>query len=224
MYLELLGVLPETEHDRVVAACRELTFAARDVVWEEGDPGDCLHMIESGRVAVRATTPWGESATFGILGPGQSYGEHALLGDGEHRRTSSVVALEPTVVLALDADDFAELRDQYPAIDRILVEVLSARVSRLSAHLVEALYAPVEQRVVRRLLILAGMYGGMLRGTVVPLTAEDIAGLAGTTAATVTDVLAQLHGDGLIALRDKGIEILDAGGLAAKSGRFPSNG
>jgi CRP-like cAMP-binding protein len=218
VYLELLGVLPETEHDRVVSACKELTFAARDVIWAEGDPGDCLHMIESGRVAVRATTPWGASATFGILGPGQSYGEHALVGDGEHRRTSSVVALEPTVVLALDAEDFEELRTQYPSIDRVLVEVLSARVSRLSAHLVEALYAPVEQRVARRLLILAGMYGGMLRGTVVPLTTDDIAGLAGTTTSTVTDVVAQLEAAALVAVRDKGIEILDAGGLAARCG------
>ena len=74
-----------------------------------------------------------------------------------------------------------ELRTSHPAVDRLLIDVLAQRVRRLSDQLVEALYSPVEARVARRLLHAAERWGGAIDGTVVPLTQEDLAGMAGTT-------------------------------------------
>jgi CRP-like cAMP-binding protein len=66
------------------------------------------------------------------------------------------MALEPTETLSLRRDQFEALRSAHPSVDRMLVQILAARVRRLNADLVEALFVPAETRVLRRVAALAG--------------------------------------------------------------------
>ncbi len=75
--------------------------------------------------------------------------------------------------------------------------------------MVEALFVPAEIRVIRRLLSAADSWGGARSGVVVPLTQDDLAGMAGTTRPTTNRILRQAESAGLIALGRGRIELVD---------------
>ena len=132
-------------------------------------------------------------------------------------RTASAVALETVEVRSLHRRQFYELRETYPSVNRLLVELLAAQVRRLSAHLLDALYLPVEQRVVRRLRDLAELYDGGTSPIVIPLRQDDLATMAGTTRPTANRVLRQLERDEVIALRRGQVHVLETDALTARA-------
>jgi CRP-like cAMP-binding protein len=101
------------------------------------------------------------------------------------------------------------LRDEHPTVDRFLVDLLAATVTRLSEQLLEALFVPVDKRVLRRLVALAAEYGQGQPGTVIPLTQQDLAEMAGTTRPTANRVLHDAEQAGLIRVGRARIEILE---------------
>jgi CRP-like cAMP-binding protein len=214
---ELLAGLTDQLRDAVLATTRARRFLAKEVLFLEGEPGDTLHFVVSGRVAVRALTPSGENATFALMGPGQALGEMALLRKSM-TRSASAYALEDVETRALHRDDFFRLCDAQPAVERVLVSVLAARVDRLSHHLMDALYRSVEERVARRLLETARLYPDAGDGLVLPLTQQDIASLAGTTRPTANIVLNDLQALGVVALSRGKVVIRDLRKLAAHAG------
>jgi CRP-like cAMP-binding protein len=216
----VLRVLAEDDRRVLLATMTTRHYLPGDVLFHEGEAGDSLFLIERGRVAVRVSTAQGDVATVAVLGPGDSLGEQALLADAA-TRTAGAVALERVEVRTLRRRDFDELRETNPAVDRVLVDVLAAQVRRLSSQLVEALYLPVEQRLVRRLAELVALYrDGAPAGLPlsIPLRQEDLASLAGTTRPTANRVLRQLAVAGVITLRRGGLDVLDADALAARAG------
>lgn len=214
----LLEPLRPPERAAVLAATTRRRFGRGDTIFSEGELGESVHLLASGRVAIRAATPAGDTVTYAIAGPGDAFGELALLG-GDHRRTATVLALEPVETLVLLQEQFEGIRGRHPGVDRMLVEILALRVRRLSAHLLEALHSPVEQRVVRRLLTLCWQYGGDAPGPVsLPLTQADLAELAGATRPTVNRVLRTLEDGGVIALARGRIDVRDRAALRRASG------
>jgi CRP-like cAMP-binding protein len=212
----LLGGLTVEDRQRIVQAARRRRYARHEVVFHEGDLGDTLHLLAVGHVAVRITTPLGDVATLTVLGPGDTFGELALLA-ADARRTATVVALEPSQTLALAREQFDTLRREQPAFDRLLIELLAADVARLSQRLVEALYVPADKRVLRRLHGLAEQYGHARPGTMVPFTQEDLATMAGTTRPTVNRILHDAETAGVIRIGRARVEILDPTRLAHRA-------
>ena len=208
----LLATLAEDERRQVLAIARRRRFRRGEVVFHEADPANALHLVVKGRFAVRTTTFLGELATLEVVGAGEFFGELALLGPGA-TRTATVAALDSGETLAIDQTSFSRLRGSYPAVDRLLIDVLAQRVRRLSDQLVEALYSPVEARVARRLLHAAERWGGAIDGTVVPLTQEDLAGMAGTTRPTVSRVVGQFVEMGLVTVSRGRVALVDTAGL-----------
>src|SRR3954452_12502281 len=206
--MRLLAVLSEERRRAVLAAAVRRRYKKGEIVFHDGDPGDALHLIASGRVAVRVTTPMGDVATLQVLGPGECFGEGALLSDGS-RRAATVQALEPLQTMVLSRSDFVRLRDDHPDIDALLVDILAARVQQLTTGLTEALYVPAEQRVLRRLAELADLYADHKATIVIPLTQDDLATMAGTTRPTANRVLNSAEDRGAIALSRGRIEVTD---------------
>lgn len=207
-YPSLLQGLDDDARRRLIAQSRPRRYRARDIVCHEGDPGDSLHIVVSGKLAVRVTTPLGQIVTLSLLGPGDSFGELALL-DPSSLRTATVVAIEEVHTLMLTGGQLGVLRRQYPQIDAYITETLAAHVRRLSAMVLEALYLPVEDRVTRRLARLAQLYALDDGGAEIRLTQDDLASMAGTTRATANKVLQELAGRGLLTLRRGRISVPD---------------
>ena len=108
-------------------------------------PATCCTSSSGGGSPSACRPALGDVVTLTMLGPGESFGEQALLDHARRSRTASAVALEPVEARTLQRQHFDELRRLQPSVDRMLVEILAAQVRRLSTHLVEALYLPVER-------------------------------------------------------------------------------
>src|SRR3954453_8288907 len=81
MQWRMLEGVPDEEIRRLLSVARRRTFARNEIVFHQGDPAEAMHLIWSGRFAVRIRTPIGDATTLAILGPGESFGELALLGE-----------------------------------------------------------------------------------------------------------------------------------------------
>jgi CRP-like cAMP-binding protein len=217
MQWPLLDGLPEDDRRDLLRLARRRTFRRREVVFHEGDPGDTVHLLVRGHVAIRVTTPLGDIATLLVLQPGDFFGELALVSGGP--RNSTVVALEAVETMAIRKDHFDEVRRKHPVVDRLLIEILAAEVKRLSHALGEALYLPVEKRLWRRLLDLAHIYGAP-GGTVIPVTQEELANLTGTTRPTANRILASAEEAGFLRVRRGRVEVLDVTALEKLAGSW----
>jgi CRP-like cAMP-binding protein len=202
----LLEGVPTEEVRQLLQIARRRRFARNEVVFHQEDPGDSLHLIVKGRFSVRAATPLGEAATIAIRGPGESFGEMALLAE-EPRRSATVTALETAETFAVYREEFERLRQRRPQIDAFLFRFVVGEVRNLRDRLLEALYLPVTKRVLRRLVELADIYGG--GDAVIALTQEAVAELAGATRTTVNRVLREEEKRGTIALERGRTHVLD---------------
>lgn len=217
MEWELFDGVPADDVREVLALARRRTFRRGEVVFHRGDPADTVHLITKGRFDVSVGTALGDVVALAIRGPGQAFGELALL-TGEER-SATVTALEPGETLALRAAELRRLAQRHPALEAALGRLLATQVRRLSELLVEAYTVDADERVVRRLLELVPVYGSTAPVTV-PLRQEDVAALAGTSRATANRVLRRAERDGLVELHRGRTVVLDPAGLERRAGRW----
>ncbi len=208
----LLDGLPDEDRARVTAVMRRRRFDKGIVVCHEGDPGDSCHLVVSGRLSVSVMTRLGDIAVLAIMGPGEVFGELALLTE-QRTRTATITALEPSVTMELHRRDFDALSEQHPTVLRFLVDMLVSRVVRLSSSALSGLFDSVEHRVYAQLALLADMYLGDAASGSVPLRQEVVAGMAGTTKSTVNRILKHAESDGLVVLRRGQFEVIDRAAL-----------
>jgi CRP/FNR family transcriptional regulator, cyclic AMP receptor protein len=205
----LLEGVPENDVRALLSIARRRKFGRGEVVFHEGDPADTLHLVDKGRFSVRTQTALGDTAILAVLGAGDMFGELALL-DGEPQpRSATVSALEAAETRSVHRMDFERLRREHPETASVIIGILSGQVRRLSRHLLEALYVPADKRVLRRLVEVAALYDD----GIVPLTQEDLAGLAGTSRATVNRVLREEEARGTVKLGRGRTSVLDADAL-----------
>lgn len=204
--------MPAEDMRHVLASARRRTFARNEVLFHEGDPADSVFLISKGRVIVRTTTPLGHTAALSVLGPGSVVGELAVLAVPA-QRSATATAIEPVEALAVHKDTFDEIRRANPSVTEGLIQLFADTIRRLNHQLLEALYVPADTRVRRRVLELMQTYGG----ETVPLTQEDLAGLAGTTRATVNRVLRDEEKRGTVKLSRGRVTVTDPAGLSKRT-------
>jgi CRP-like cAMP-binding protein len=205
---DLLG-LEDPVRREVLAVAAWRRFDRGVVLFHEGEAGGALYVLMRGRVAVRVTTPDGDTATLNVIGPGAAFGELSLLAPAA-MRTATVQAIEPVQTLVLQQADFERLRRSHPSVDRLLVEYLAAQVRRLSERLTEALCFEARTRVLRRLLDLNAVFDS----GPVPVTQEEISTMAGTTRPTVNRVMQDLVEAGIVELGRRRFVVVDSTALA----------
>lgn len=215
MKWELLQDVPDEDVRRVLQIARARKFKRGEVVFHRDDPADTLNLIESGRFAVEVTVGL-DTATLSILGPGEAFGELSLVGR-DTKRSATVIALEPSTTYSIHQLDFDRLRKEQPSVTDVVVVILGRYVRRLSEQLHEALYVPAPKRIRRRLLAVADIYTDGSGPTVVPLTQDTLAQLAGTSRAKVNDVLGDEQRRATVELGRGKITVLDREALERRA-------
>jgi hypothetical protein len=109
----------------IESSMTERRFATGEPLMRQGDPGDCLMVIQNGHVEV-SVVPDGERHVLKRSGAGEVFGEMALL--TREPRTASVVALEPVTALVLAVDDFHRLARREPALAEVLSRLTAQRL------------------------------------------------------------------------------------------------
>ena len=203
-----LGTLAPDVRDAVVAAAGRRRYSRRETIVHAGDHGDTMFLVDAGHAAVRRVTEYGDDTTFAVLGPGDSFGEVALLSESS-RRSASVVALEPVSLLTVSRTQLESALGGEAGVHALMVQLLGHQVLRLSEQLIESRFVPVRHRVARALADLCDQYDEGGPRISLRITQDDIAGLSGATRPTVNQVLRTLEDAGAIELQRGRIEIVD---------------
>jgi CRP/FNR family cyclic AMP-dependent transcriptional regulator len=207
----LFAGIPAADVRAVLALARRSTYRRGEVVFHRHDPADSVHLVVKGRFDVRITTAHGDVVALAIRGPGDTFGEIAVVTGAE--RSATVTALEQGETLVVRGSELRRLAREHASVDEVLVRVLAEHVAFLSERLVEAYTVDAEARVARRVLELGRVYGTS-PPVVIPLIQEDLAALAGTSRATVNRVLRDAERRGLVEVRRGRTVLVDPDGLA----------
>lgn len=208
----------------LAAVARDLIlrrFRAGEVIFHQGDPGRLLYMVESGQVRIFVNGLDGHETSVILVGrPGEIFGELAVI-DGLPRSATAVAVMD-TIVHTLDRVRFRDYMRQSPQLALNFMQALSRKV-RYNTKQVDSLASlDVARRLARKLLELGQDYGtagqqGVHLNTA--LTQKDLASLIGATRESTNKILRQFRDDGLIALHNGHITILDAEALRAQVSR-----
>jgi CRP-like cAMP-binding protein len=196
----ILSPLSDEERRQLLTVARRRTYQRGEVVVHRDDTADTLHLVQAGCLAVRVLTPLGDMATLALVGPGGAFGELGLVRN-EPLRSATIQAIEPSETRVISRSMFEQLRREHPGVDALLVHILADRVAELTDRLIDALYTPAPQRVTALIDALAERYRSDAGPTVIPLTQDDLASLAGTSRLTVSRVLREMRRRGAVEVR-----------------------
>jgi CRP/FNR family cyclic AMP-dependent transcriptional regulator len=157
MEFRILEGLPAEDVRRFLALARRRTFERDEVVFHHGDPADAVHLITKGRFARRVHSSLGHSAMLAVRGPGETFGELALVWTGMSRLVT-VSALEPGETLSVAGATFRGLLGRHPELKDVLVRLLAERLLYADKRIVAAHFLDADARVRWTLLQLAPVY------------------------------------------------------------------
>ncbi|HVD78469.1 MAG TPA: Crp/Fnr family transcriptional regulator, partial [Vicinamibacteria bacterium] len=169
------------------------------VVFFENEEGDFFFTILEGRIKVTILGDDGREVILSVLGPGDFFGEMALL-DNEPR-SATAIAVEESELLSLHRSDFQTVLNDNKSITSALIRVLSARLRRANHQISTLALLDVYGRVARVIVDMAREEGKRLRDGRIAFrraTHQEIANRIGTTRETVTRMLKDLERQGLI--------------------------
>lgn len=112
--------LPQEALEAIAEAVQTQVVSGHSVIFREGDPGDRFYIIRSGSVRIFRVNQEGLNIDISIKGPGEIFGEMALL-TGESR-TADVEALEETHLMVLSKDHFDRIMRDFPDVPKVFVK------------------------------------------------------------------------------------------------------
>ena len=180
------------------------TFARNTVLINEGDVGDALYVILSGRVKVYSSNEAGREFVIDFHGPGEYIGEMTL--DGAPR-SASVMTVEPTTCAVVNRAQFRDFILVHPDFAMHLIDRLIHRLRVTTGNLKSLALSDVYGRLVRLLNALAQDVDGR---QVVPekLTQQDIADRVGASRDMIGKLMKDLVAGGYLAVEERTIVIL----------------
>ena len=180
------------------------TFPRNTVLINEGDVGDALYVLLSGRVKVYSSNEAGREFIIDFHGPGEYVGEMSL--DGAPR-SASVMTVEPTTCAVVNRAQFRDFVLAHPDFAMHLIERLIHRVRVTTGNLKSLALSDVYGRLVRLLNALARDVDGKL---VVPekLTQQDIADRVGASRDMIGKLMKDLIAGGYLAVEERTITIV----------------
>jgi MFS family permease len=119
--IPLFEPLPAPSLERLASQLEPVAAAAGTEVIRQGDPGDRFYIVEAGKLGVTV-----DGTATGELGPGDSFGEIALLRDVP--RTATVTAESDSRLLALGREEFLDAVTGHPPSARAADAVVGARL------------------------------------------------------------------------------------------------
>jgi CRP/FNR family transcriptional regulator, cyclic AMP receptor protein len=186
------------------------SFPAGTRVFHEGDSSDACYIVKEGSFRVTREHSDGRAITLATLGPGEIFGELAML-DGDER-SASAEALTDGELLALPAGDVRSLLARHPEIALKLVAGLVRRLRAANVRLSRQSFQTVPSRVAGILSQLSreGQDGGAAGEEVtIRMNQTDLAQLAGTSRESVSRFLAELERAGVVRSGRGRVTVLD---------------
>jgi CRP-like cAMP-binding protein len=149
--------LADAALERIAALATRRAYYKGSVVFSQGDVGDALYGVASGRVRISASATDGRQVFLNIMEPGDTFGEIAVM-DGLPR-TANAIALDDTSLIAIQRNDFLAFLEREPQLAIHLLKLLCERLRWTSDLVEESAFMAGPARLAKRLLILASLHG-----------------------------------------------------------------
>jgi CRP/FNR family transcriptional regulator, cyclic AMP receptor protein len=199
---------------KVAKIAKPKLVAAHTVVFFEGNRADAFFIVLSGSLKVFQTAKDGRVKVLITMGPGETFGELAML-DG-HPRSATVETVSESELLVISRKDFRDLATATPGILWGVLESVCARLRAQNDSELEAAFQGTQFRVAKAIIKLADRHGKKTdSGVRIPPTfgARDVAEMAATTDERVERVMEKLEDDGLVRVDEGDLLIPDLAAL-----------
>jgi len=213
------NALADPEREALAAAGAEEVFRAGSVLYRAGDESSQVMIIDSGwvKVSVRDGNDTGEKI-LAVRGQGDVVGERAAL--TTQVRSATVTALDEVSAMVVPADRFAEFLRGHPRAVEVLQRQVKERQEEDRARLFPGERDGAERRLAWLLFDLAQRRGGYRNAAAaftLPMSQQELADWAGTTADAVARFLRSWRERGIIVRggRSRRLTVVDLDGLAA---------
>ena len=190
--------------------CRQIVYFADDVC-------DRVFWVREGRLRVTRVSDNKKELTYRHLFAGDMMGEECLI--GATKRGTFGEALAASILGIMLASDFMRILREENEFALLVNRHLAERLKNVEQVLADTIFKTVRQRVASRLSLLY-RHESRLNHNKVSVTHQELASLSGTVRETTTTVLRGLQDDGILAIGNRQITILDPAALerAARSG------
>jgi CRP-like cAMP-binding protein len=206
----LFSALDDDAAAALRASMVEQRLAKGEVLFSEGEPGERLFLIESGKIKLGHTAPDGRESLIAVLGAGEMLGELSLFDPGP--RTATAIAVTGTTVLSMGHEALLPWLVGRPDLAVALLAALARRLRRTNVALADLVFSDVPGRVAKALLDLGEKFGEATpNGLLVhhELTQEELAQLVGASRETVNKALADFSQRGWIRIEQRSVTLLD---------------
>ena len=203
------GVGPEAA-EALAQSLTESDYSRGETVFVEGEQGDTLFIVLSGKVKIGRRAADGRENMLSVMGPSDMFGELSLFDPGP--RTATATVLTDARLASLAHSSLRPWLSDRPEIAEQLLRVLARRLRRTNDALADLIFTDVPGRVAKALLGLAERFGTQEGDGVRvhhDLTQEELAQLVGASRETVNKALADFVHRGWIQLQGKSVVILD---------------
>ena len=211
----LLSDLESGELERIAQVAIPRSFPKGARVFHEGDESDACYVIRAGEVRVTREHSDGRAIALATLGPGELFGELAMLDGGV--RSASVEALSDAELLAVSATDMRGLLERNASITAKLVVALTRRLRETNERISRQSFQTVPSRVAGVLsqLVEAESAEPGRDGVTIRMNQADLAQLAGTSRESVSRFLAVLERAGVVRVGRGRVTVLEPSRLRA---------
>lgn len=214
----LFRALPPERCDEIARALLTGRFRKGQIVFQQGDDGDAMFLVESGLVKISAESMDGQEAILTEVRPGETFGELALL-DGVPR-SATATALEDTMTLRLPRRAFDELLDTDPLFPRRILESLAHELRRATHHVGELHFLDLPGRLAARLARMARTADPDSAAEIRlgrHYSQSDLAAMIGGTRQSVNRYLGEFVAEGLLRIEPDDIIVTDVTALERRS-------
>lgn len=215
----LFGDADDSTLDHLAERAIERTYKKGQLIFYQGDPAEALFVVIEGRIKVVVTSEEGDEMLLVTLGPGDVFGEIAVI-DGEPR-SASAETLEETKVLMLTRSTFLDTLRGSPEMTESLLRSLGSVLRRLTEQTADLVFLDLHGRVAKLLLGLAekqhpGEAGIELD---VQMTQTDLASMVGGSRQSVNQILRSFERRGYLEVHGRKLVLKDPEALRRRAAR-----
>ncbi len=171
----------------------------KEIIYFPEEASNTIYFLKKGKIKIYRLSEDGKTTTLHLLGPGEIFGESAILGQDTHDNIAEVV--EDAMVCAMDKRDFQDMMEKSPQLTMSVNKFIGWRLRKIQAHVEDLVFKNAKERIIAFLHRYVETFGKkMVDGWMVRpfLTHQEIADLTATARQTVNQVLNELAEDKVI--------------------------
>jgi CRP/FNR family transcriptional regulator, cyclic AMP receptor protein len=207
-------IFADLEPDAFEQLCRyarHTTLKRNGTLFAKGDPGNSLYAVISGTVKMSVSSPDGRNAILNIIGPGEVFGEMALLTG--HARSADAVANSSCELFVIDRREFIPFVKSQPTLAMKFIELLCERLRQTSDQVEQIILQNLPGRLASALLRLTEKHKTEPQGRTIAITQQEISEMVGMTRESINKQLRAWASRDWVRLEHGAIVVLNAEAL-----------